>query len=401
MNICIVPAGYKPIPPTKGGAVETIVNNFLLVNENIHSLDFTVLSVDDPEARKAAEEYKYTKFVFFSGNEKIDNLYYWFVYRLLKKLFKVSLPDYILKRRMIKYLEKEQYKFDWIVFEAGEIEPLKYFSRYIECSKFVFHSHGEIKCTRGLDTTVKAYITVSEYIKKIWDKSCNTKDKYSKSYVLKNGINQSAFDGITSDEERKNNRKYFGFAEKDIVLVFVGRIIPEKGVIELLNSMNFLPENYKLLIVGSSNFGTKTNTKYEKKVKEIIDAMSNRIAFTGFVHNSQIAKMYNVGDISIIPSMFEDPAPLVVMEAMAAGLPIITTGSGGIKEYCDSSCALFVDRNKDISLNIAKNIMKLGEDKQLRLSMGKNAKNKAKEFTDVAQYKQFVYELNYLSGVDG
>lgn len=396
MRVCFVPAGYKPIPPTKGGAVETIVNNFLLINEEKKEMDITVLSVQDANADELATKYKNTSFIYFSGNEKADNLYYWFIYRVFKKCFKIILPDYILKYKMIKYLNSKQDDFDWIIFEGGEIECLKYYQKKIDSRKIIFHSHGEICCTKGLDSTLRAYIAVSDYIKQIWEKGYSSSRRISESYVLKNGINQIRFQKSINTEERTTIRGQFGFYETDVVIVFVGRIIPEKGVVELLEAMMELPEKFKLLMVGSASFGTKTMTNYEKKVNTMCEKMEGRIAFTGFIHNDQISTYYQIGDISVVPSMFDDPAPLVIIEAMSSGLPIITTGSGGIKEYCDESCAVFVDRNDKISHNIAIEIEKLGEDLNRRKIMGINSAHRAKCFTDKNQYNQLVFYLHQL-----
>lgn len=397
MRVCFVPAGYKPIPPTKGGAVETIVNNFLLINEEKKQMDITVLSVQDKNADKLAKKYKNTSFVYFSGNEKADNLYYWFIYRVLKKCFKIILPDYILKYKMMRYLNTKQDDYDWIIFEGGEIECLKCYQKIVDSKKIVFHSHGEISCTKGLDSTLRAYIAVSDYIKQIWDKGDTSSRRTSESYVLKNGISQSNFQKSINLEERKIIRNQFGFYDTDVVIVFVGRIIPEKGVVELLEAMMHLPVTFKLLMVGSANFGTKTMTNYEKKVNILCEKMKGRIAFTGFIHNDKISTYYQVGDISVVPSMFDDPAPLVIIEAMAAGVPIITTGSGGIKEYCDENCAVFVERGDMFSCRLKDAILDLSADKNTMKKMSVYGKERAAIFTDEAQYKNLVKLLENMS----
>lgn len=397
MRVCFVPAGYKPIPPTKGGAVETIVNNFLIINEEKKKMDITVLSVQDKNADKLAKKYKNTSFVYFSGNEKADNLYYWFIYRVLKKCFKIILPDYILKYKMMRYLNTKQDDYDWIIFEGGEIECLKCYQKIVDSKKIVFHSHGEISCTKGLDSTLRAYIAVSDYIKQIWDKGDTSSRRTSESYVLKNGISQSNFQKSINLEERKIIRNQFGFYDTDVVIVFVGRIIPEKGVVELLEAMMHLPVTFKLLMVGSANFGTKTMTYYEKKVNILCEKMKGRIAFTGFIHNDKISTYYQVGDISVVPSMFDDPAPLVIIEAMAAGVPIITTGSGGIKEYCDENCAVFVERGDMFSCRLKDAILDLSADKNTMKKMSVYGKERAAMFTDETQYKNLVKLLENMS----
>ena len=100
MKVCIVPAGYKPIPPVKGGAVETIVQNIIERNEHYEELELTVLSAKNMEAEKKALNYKRTQFVFFEMNSTLDKIYYWCVYKVLKKFLNIILPDYLIKNNM-------------------------------------------------------------------------------------------------------------------------------------------------------------------------------------------------------------------------------------------------------------------------------------------------------------
>lgn len=391
MKICILPAAYKPIPPVKGGAVETIVQNFININEDTRDVEFTVLSPWDKDAEIACKKEKSTRTIFFRGAEKLDKIYYWCIYKTFKKFFNIILPDYILRLKMVKWIAKHQDEYDWILVEAGEIDCFKYYKKYLDVSKIIYHSHGEIKNKKRVEDSIHYYMAVSDFIRNTWSDSYPS--EANSSITLINGINQDKFSIEISDCERKTLRKHFGFSDEDIVLVFVGRIIQEKGVLELLNAMNYLPDTYKLLVIGSSSFGTRTNTNYEVKVNQKINELKGRVCFTGYIPNEKIGVYYKIADISVIPSMFNDPAPLVVIEAMASGLPIVTTGSGGIKEYCDTNCAEFVERDSKISNSIAQKIVMLGKDKTRRTEMGKYAHNKAKLFTDKNQFKSLVSYL--------
>ena len=67
-----------------------------------------------------------------------------------------------------------------------------------------------------------------------------------------------------------------------------------------------------------------------------------RIVFTGFIHNSELPKYYQLGDIAVLPSLWEEPAGLTIIEAAACGIPVITTKKGGIPEYLGSE-GIYVD----------------------------------------------------------
>lgn len=394
MKVCVLPAAYKPIPPVKGGAVETIVQNMININENSHDIFFTILSVWDENAERACQNERYTNTVFFRGNEKLDRIYYWCIYKTFKKFLNVILPDYILRLRMVKWISEHQNEFDWILVEAGEIDCFKYYKKMLDTNKIIYHSHGEITNKKRVEKSIHYYMAVSDFIKDTWNNSFDSDS--NNSITLINGINQDKFHVDLSITERNKIRATFGFVERDIVLLFVGRVIQEKGVLELLNAMTLLPDNYKLLIIGSSNFGTTSRTKYEKEVYSKIEKLKNRVSFTGYIPNERIGVYYKISDISVIPSMFEDPAPLVVIEAMASGLPIVTTGSGGIKEYCDYNCAVFVERDNNISQSIASAVEHIGGDYSKRMTMSKYAIEKAKAFTDINQFNNLLQYLKEL-----
>lgn len=393
-KICIIPAGYKPLPPVKGGAVETLVQNFIDINEKKEQLEFLVLSVEDSAIKNTGDHYLHTQYIYFHGNEKLDKFYYWCVYKVLKKFFHIIIPDYLLKYRMVKYIQKKQDEFDWIIFEAGEIDCLKYYSRILEPKKIIMHSHGEVRNERKLESCLQYYLAVSEFVRTVWQET--VKSSPERSITLLNGINQDKFKEKLTDSKRNEIREKFAFSNQDIVLVYVGRIVPEKGVKELLKAVEYLPEQYKLLMIGSADFGQKSVTKYEEDVKKIISKLGHRVKFTGYIPNEEIGVYYQIGDISVVPSMFNDPAPLVIIEAMAAGLPIVTTGSGGIREYCDETCAEFVDRGTDFEYRMARTIEKIGNDKEKCMAMSVCAREKAKNYTDEVQYINFVKILEDL-----
>lgn len=396
MKVCIIPAGYKPIPPVKGGAVETIVQNMIERNEDYKKLELTVLSVKNDEGEKQASNYKYTRFVFFKGNNTLDKMYYWCVYKVLKKFFNIILPDYLLKKNMVEYAKKHQDEFDWIIFEAGEIDCLKYYSKHLNSKKIIYHSHGEVVNKKQLENNFDYYISVSDFVKDVWNANVVNSRK-SMGITLMNGINQDKFKKNITNQKREELRNKLGFCASDTVLIYVGRIIPEKGVLQLLRTMELLPDNIKLMLIGSSSFGEKTLTSYEKKVEEILHKLKDRVVFSGYIPNEKIGEYYQLGDISVVPSIFNDPAPLVIIESMAGGLPIITTGTGGIREYCDPNCAVFVKKGDMFEKRLAHAIKELSADPVKMKKMGLYGKERALLFTDEVQYKNLVQILSTIS----
>ena len=84
----------------------------------------------------------------------------------------------------------------------------------------------------------------------------------------------------------------------------------------------------KLLIAGSSFYGMNVKSSFEEEIINIAKTINNNIIFTGFVPYEEMPKVYNVADIAVLPSMWEEPAGLTIIESMACGIPVITTVSG-------------------------------------------------------------------------
>ena len=196
--------------------------------------------------------------------------------------------------------------------------------------------------------------------------------------VLYNGIDLKQFYQVISENERKIIREEYGLKPNDFVLVFCGRLIPEKGVKEIILAMKKLKNinNVKLLIIGNSAFGKNEKTKYQEELYKISKDLINNIIFTGFIHNKDLYKIYNIADAAITPSIWEEASPLVIVEEMASGLPIITTDSGGIPELVNFDSAIILKRDESLVENIARNIELLIVDENRRTRMSIERKRK-------------------------
>ena len=114
-------------------------------------------------------------------------------------------------------------------------------------------------------------------------------------------------------------------------------------------------------------------TEYEEDLRKIAKGLDDKVLFTGFVPHHQILEVYRLADIGVVPSIYDDPAPLVVIECMAAGLPLIVTDSGGIPEYVADECAIIIKREDDIVNGLKESLITLTENQELRETMSRNA----------------------------
>ena len=101
-----------------------------------------------------------------------------------------------------------------------------------------------------------------------------------------------------------------------------------------------------------------------------------------------------MGDIAVLPSMWDEPFGLTVVEAMASGLPLITTRSGAIPEVCEG-VATIVDR-EDIVKNLAQAILDLYHHPEKRHAMSQAALNRSKLFSKERYAQEFFEALTHI-----
>ena len=238
----------------------------------------------------------------------------------------------------------------------------------------------------------KKMICVSNFIKNSLEKKLKIDE--DRCIILRNGIDTEEFSIRIDEVEKQKIKEKYNIKNDEKVVLFTGRIVPEKGIKELLKALSKVKiKNIKLLVVGSSLNNINVKTKYEIEIEELVKKINKNVIFTGFVEYKEIYKLYAIADIAVLPSIWDDPAPLTIIESMAAGLPIITTNSGGIPEYVNNKCAFIIDRDSNLVYNLSKTIESLIKNEELRGKMSEESKKTSKNLTKVEYYKDFVKEL--------
>ena len=133
--------------------------------------------------------------------------------------------------------------------------------------------------------------------------------------IIHCGVNPALYD-------RPRNR-----TAGEIHLVFVGRLAPVKGLRVLIEALGLVPDrNVRLTIVGDGS---------ERATLEAMAApLADRVRFTGFQSQEEVAQILATADAFVLPS-FAEGVPVVLMEALAAGLPAIATRITGVPELID------------------------------------------------------------------
>ena len=209
---------------------------------------------------------------------------------------------------------------------------------------------------------------------------------FEKINVIPNGINLTNFSGVERDYDF---RRQFAMDNEKIIL-YVGRLVYEKGVQNLIDAMPKILSNYhdaKLVICGKG--GMMDELKQEARNLGI----ENKVYFAGYCDSKKIQKMYKCADIAVFPSTYE-PFGIVALEAMLAGVPTVVSDVGGLNEIVEHG----VDGMKSYAGNsnsIADSVLTLLFDAKLCSAVSKNAVKKVKEmysWNKIAQDTHYVYE---------
>jgi len=142
--------------------------------------------------------------------------------------------------------------------------------------------------------------------------------------VVPMGVDTDVFNSISSGNQRTNDMRR---------VLFVGRLVEEKGVIHLLRAISLLPEGAKSRIqVDIVGEGTEKSVLIDEANKLGINSLVN---FIGRVPNDELPVFFQRADVFVGPSLFEGQG-IVFLEAMACGLPVIASDVGGISEIIQS-----------------------------------------------------------------
>ncbi|MFZ4507244.1 MAG: glycosyltransferase family 4 protein [Fimbriimonas sp.] len=144
--------------------------------------------------------------------------------------------------------------------------------------------------------------------------------------VIFNGVNAKKFEFDWTEKERLTHRAKLALPEEKIVM-YVGRFVREKGIQVLLNAATTVlakEPNTKFLIVGGGN-----REHFEKFVHWA--GLEDKVLFTGFMANRSLHMLYRCADVAVFPSLYE-PFGIVALEAMAAGVPVVASDAGGLRE---------------------------------------------------------------------
>jgi glycosyltransferase involved in cell wall biosynthesis len=206
----------------------------------------------------------------------------------------------------------------------------------------------------------KKIIAVSNYVAG-GIKKCFGKE----SCVIPNGVDVKKF--YKDDKMRREGRKLLNIADDEFLLITVAALQGRKGINNVLNALPYILNNnrkVKYLVIGDGN--EKDRNIFFNKVKEL--SLEEYVIFLG--NQTNVNLFYNTSDLFLLLSKYEAFA-IVVLEAMACGLPVIASKGSAFPEIVSETRGRLVD--EDNPIDVSNKIIELMDNRELLNSMRKDA----------------------------
>ena len=253
------------------------------------------------------------------------------IFQVLKYLF--YLPVFLIRSSLLIK------NFDVIYVNGARLLPAVVGADFLFRRPIIWHSHSLISDQKSLYLVelaarwriVKKIIAVSNFI------VSNNEKLRNKTLVLYNGVDLDRF---------KPGRKYS--SSKSVSIVTIGDLIPTKGQDMLIRALAAARGDYLLKIVGSARSGRRP---YELSLHDLVKTLSldNKIEFWG--QRDDIPDILSNADLLVLPATVPEACPMVVLEAMAGGVPVIASDLGGTREIVKDGYVGYLFRaNNEIDL---------------------------------------------------
>lgn len=372
-KIAIIAPCILPVPASKGGAVEELIT--FIINQNEISPKYAIDLFTIADDSYSQTRYSYTNVIpinnsAFSANlNRVCDKYY----RTVKNKSAKRVFDKEIISIFLNHVHKMSESYYAVIIEnqmSLAVELLKEIG-YSRDYPIYFHMHNDVDIYRSpeyirtLTENGVQFISISNYI-------TSQIKKYSPDAVV-----HLLYNGISLDDYSMTTRVNDG----KIRFLYAGRVIPTKGVMELVQAYLKMHEHIapeyaaktELEIIGFSD----NCTQYEKKIYELAKKNSDIIKCQKRLSTAEMAKKYNEFDVVVMPTIDEEPFGLVALETIAKGMALITTNSGAIPEVVGEG-AVIVDKNSDFISNLAMQMEKLAVDSDYRNELGKKAYSMAR-----------------------
>jgi spore coat protein SA len=354
LNVLMICTEKLPVPNIRGGAIQTYIGGVAPIIGRRHRL--TILGRTDPDLPDA-ESVDGIHYVRVRSDDSFE-LYMHNVYEYLRSSDEIYDAIHIFNRpklvaavrqaapeaRLFLSMHNDMFKPEKISFDEG-IGAIEKLERIVTISNYI----GNAICE---------YFPEAE----------------PKVRTIYSGVDLSRFTPwLMSDETRlarESLRGQYDLSGKKVIL-FVGRLTRNKGPHVLIKALEHVEHaNAVLVIVGGTWYHNETAfSDYVSYMRALAARAKLPVIMTGYVPAHEVHRWFYAGDVFVCTSMWEEPLARVHFEAMAAGMPFLTTARGGNPEVIHGGNGILIQDPND-PLEYARHLNHLLSDIDMARQMG-------------------------------
>lgn len=309
-------------------------------------------------------------------------------YRAAKQVYLLARRDWPLARRLARLIKEEVIDLVHCNNSLNRAAVVAARLVGVPCICHVRMLHELSFVDRYLARYVNSFVYISRAVERCYR---SQGIHAGKGHVVYDPFDLEAFKQIDHTDE---SRAEFGLADQDWLISNVGRLDWWKGHDYFLQAMAEVIQshpNAKALIVGAPDPTPLSQAYYQRLQQLVTDLrLSGHVIFTGF--RTDVPRIMAASDIVVHSASEPEPLGRVIVEAMAAGRPVVATGAGGVLDIIEDQVTGLLVPPKNAAL-MARAIQQLLRNREEAEMMGRRAKQQAKRRFSVRQHVTAVQHI--------
>lgn len=315
MKIDIILPFREQFTLSKASAVSTSVKNSIIYSSYKNNIKIYGQHVNKPILENNFIGIKTNKFIHFSNNVS-----------LVKNYLKLNTND---NEKKIIEIHNRPYL-------------LKYLFKQIKSNPIIIYFHNDPIKMKGSKTVKEreeilqnatAIVFVSDFLKERFLEGLSYTS--SKLFVIPNSLNI--------------NKK--SMLPKSNKVLFVGRLVKEKGIEIYVDAISKIAKNYpdwEFILIGNSGSRNRFfKNNYDKEIIKKFKSIAPNTNYLGFLSNKEVLKTMQISSVLVVPSLWEEPFGLTAIEGLSNRMLVIGNNVGGLKDIIFNRGVLINNINKD------------------------------------------------------